>query len=79
VPQLLNGLARETGVEIMTVGPIEPFAIENETYADDYLTDLLANPDYRSMDEVRRRAQKYIKNDHLRDYFVNKAQELLKT
>jgi hypothetical protein len=61
----------------MTVGPIETFTIENEIYADDYLTDLLTRPEYRSMDEVRRRAQKYIENDRLRDYFVNIAQEML--
>jgi hypothetical protein len=63
----------------MPVGPIEPFAIENEQEADAYLSDLLANPDYRSMDEVRSRAQKFIKNVSLRTYFMNKGQELLKS
>jgi hypothetical protein len=63
----------------MPVGPIEPFAIENEHEADAYLRDLLANPDYRSMDEVRRRAEKFIKNEPLKTYFVNRGQELLKS
>ena len=63
----------------MTVGPVEPFAIENELEADDYLRDLLEKPECRSMDEVHRRAQKYIKNDHLKNYFINKAKALLKS
>ena len=62
----------------MPVGPIEPFAIESELEADDYLRDLLANPDYRSMDEVRRRAEKLVKNEPLKNYFINRGQELLK-
>jgi hypothetical protein len=62
----------------MTQGPIEPFAIENEDEADDYLRDLLKHPEYRSMDEVRVRADKYIKDAHLKNYFVNQATDLLK-
>ena len=62
----------------MAVGPIEPFRIESEVVADDYLRDLFKNPEFRSLDEVRVRAQKYIKSDHLRNYFINKASEQLK-
>ncbi len=58
---------------------VEPFIIENESEADNYLKDLLAKPEYRSMDKVTIRAQKYIKDEHLKNYFSNKAKEILKT
>jgi hypothetical protein len=61
----------------MNVGPIQSFMIENETYADDYLTDLLKNPEYRSMDVVRARAAEYIKDPRVKNYFIDKAKELL--
>jgi hypothetical protein len=65
-------------IGIMTVGPIQTFVIDHEIYADDYLRDLLEHPGYRNMDEVRRRAQKLIPDDdRLRNYFVNKGDELL--
>jgi hypothetical protein len=57
----------------MNVGPIQAFMIENESEADTYLTDLLARPEERSMGEVQMRAAKYIKDEHLRNYFINKA------
>jgi hypothetical protein len=57
----------------MTVGPVEPFVIENESEADAYLKDLLAKHEYRSMDEVERRANKLIKDARLKNYFINKA------
>jgi hypothetical protein len=63
-------------VEIMT---IEPFKIENESEADYYLSDLLAKPEYRSMNEVNMRAQKYITDAHLKNYFINKAKGILRT
>ena len=63
----------------MTVGSVEPFAIENEGEADAYLRDLLKHPEFRSMDEVRIRADKYITDAHLKNYFINQATELLKT
>jgi hypothetical protein len=47
--------------------------IENETDADEYLTALLEKPEYRSMDEVHMRAAKYIKDEHVKNYFINKA------
>ena len=61
---------------MMTVGP---FVIENESVADEYLKDLLERPEFRSMDEVKMRAQKYIKDARLKDYFNNKAAEIIKT
>ena len=59
----------------MIVGPIGPYIIESEAEADDYLTALLEKSEYRSMDEVHMRAAKYIKDAHLKDYFINKAKE----
>jgi hypothetical protein len=71
--------SEKAGERTMPVGPIEPFVIENEHEADAYLRDLLANPDYRSMDEVRRREQNIIKTETLKTYFINRGQELLKS
>jgi len=56
---------------------IEPFKIENEGEADEYLAALLAKDEYRSIDEVNLRAGKYITDAHLRVYFVTKAKEML--
>jgi hypothetical protein len=61
------------------VGPVGPFIIEGESEADDYLTALFEKHEYRSMIEVTMRAQKYIKDEHLKNYFINKAEEMLKT
>jgi hypothetical protein len=58
---------------------IAMFMIENESQADDYLKDLLENEEYRSMDEVNRRAQKFIKNETLKDYFINQAKAIFRT
>ncbi len=58
---------------------IGSFGIDNESEADDFLSSLLAEPQYRSMGEVNRRSHKLIKNDHLKDYFVEKAKEILET
>jgi hypothetical protein len=55
----------------------ESFKIENESEADEYLTDLLATPQYRSMNEVQIRAQKYIADQQLRNYFIAKARAIL--
>ena len=62
----------------MTVGPLGPFVIENESDADEYLRALLEKPEYGSMNEVRMRAQKYIKDEHLKNCFITKAKEILK-
>ena len=57
---------------------VQSFVIDNEYEADEYLTALLEKPEYRSMDEVIVRAQKYVKDDCLRIYFINKAKEILR-
>jgi hypothetical protein len=58
---------------------VEPFKIESESEADDYLRALLEKYEYRSMNEVTMRAHKYIEDEHLENYFINKAKEILKT
>jgi transcriptional regulator with XRE-family HTH domain len=63
------------GEEIMKV---ETFKIESEAEADDYLKDLLEKDEYRSMNVVEVRAQELIKDEHLKNYFINKAKEILK-
>lgn len=61
----------------MGVGPIQSFKIESEDEADEYLTDLLKTPAYRSIGEVEARAAKYIKDPQLKNYFITKAQAIL--
>jgi hypothetical protein len=61
----------------MSVGPIRSYVIESESEADDYLRDLFEKPEYRSMDEVQMRAAKYIKDQRLKNYFINKAKAYL--
>lgn len=56
---------------------IESFKIENEEEADAYLEDLLKNPDYRSLDEIKLRAQKLIPNRELANYFIAKGVKIL--
>ena len=61
----------------MPVGPIQTYMIESEDEAHDYLTDLLKTPAYRSIGEVEARAEKYIKDPQLKNYFVTKAKAYL--
>ncbi len=56
---------------------IKPHMIESESEADAYLKDLLTKSEYRSMDEVKMRAQRLIKDENLKNYFINKAKEIL--
>jgi hypothetical protein len=56
---------------------IQAFMIESEAEADDYLRDVLAKPEYRSMSEVELRAHSYISDAGLRKYFTEKAREIL--
>ena len=56
---------------------VEPFKIENESEADEYLRDLLLEPKYRSMHEVEARALKLIADTQLRAYFIDKAKAIL--
>lgn len=58
---------------------VEPFIIESESEADSYLKDLLEKNEYRSIDEIKMRAQKYIKDPNIKNYFINKGKEILKT
>jgi hypothetical protein len=73
-----GGRGSEEGKNRMRVAPVGPFVIENEPEADAYLRDLLEKPENRSMNEVRLRANKCIQDDHLKSYFIKKAQTLLK-
>ncbi len=57
---------------------IESWTIDSEGEADDYLKDLLAKPEYRRLDEVLLRAQKYIPDARIRVYFIDKGKEMLK-
>jgi hypothetical protein len=57
---------------------IESWTIDSEEEANDYLKDLLAKPEYRRVDEVLLRAQKYIPDARIRVYFINKGKEMLK-
>ena len=61
----------------MPVGPIGEFKIENESEADYYLRNLLAQHKYRSMDEVHSRARE-IKDPRIKVHFINKGKEMLK-
>jgi len=58
---------------------VESFRIETESEADDYLKDLLAKPEFRSMDEVAMRAHKLIPDQRIVEYFTNRAREILQT
>jgi hypothetical protein len=57
---------------------VEQFKIENETEAVEYLQDLLKRPEYRSMEEVHIRATEHIPDMHIRRFFIQRAEELLK-
>jgi hypothetical protein len=63
----------------MNVGPIQTYMIENEPEADYYLTSLFDKSEYRSMDVVHVRAAEHIKDERLKNYFINKARELLRS
>jgi len=61
----------------MPVGPIESFVIDDKSIADTYLRDLLAKPEYRTMGEVRMRADKYIQDADIKTYFISEAEKAL--
>lgn len=58
---------------------IEIFKIESESEADAYLKELLEKEEYRSMDEVKMRSQKFIEDENLKNYFIDKARGILKS
>ena len=57
---------------------IKKFVIADESEADDYLKSLLEKHECRSIDEVMIRAREHIKDGHVKNYFINKAKEILK-
>ena len=57
---------------------VEPYTMDSESEADEYLDGLFKEPKNRSMDEVHMRAQKLIKDPNIKKYFVNKAKEMLR-
>jgi hypothetical protein len=79
-PEVVEGLVQHVVAKLAPPHPpVEPFQIENESEADDYLKSLLERPEYRSMGEVKMRAQKYIRDINLKNYFIDKATEILKS
>lgn len=80
-PESVEGLVQDVVAKLAPAHPpaIQSFQIESEAEADDYLKSLLGRQEYRSMDEVRMRAQKYIINVKLKNYFIDKAAEILKS
>lgn len=56
---------------------LEPYIIESKLEADEYLSELLKNEEYRSIEEVHIRAEKYIKDALIKKYFIDKAEEML--
>jgi hypothetical protein len=61
----------------MAVGPINPFAIETEAEVDEFLSELFQKPEYRSLDEAVKRAQKFVTDDQLKAYLIEQARQLL--
>jgi hypothetical protein len=61
------------------ISEIQSFRIDTESDADEYLDELLRDSKYRSMDEIEGRAQTLIKDEKIRDYFVERGKEKLKT
>jgi hypothetical protein len=56
---------------------IMKYMIENEKEADAYLEELLDKKEYRSISEITCRAQDLIKDEALRNYFINKGKDML--
>jgi hypothetical protein len=63
----------------MPIGQTRSFTINSEGEADYCLKELFKIPGYRSMDVVNMNAQAYIANPRIKEYFVKKAKEILKT
>ena len=55
---------------------LSPLKLDNEGDADDYLRDLLAKPENRSLHEVERHAEMRV-SPRLKAYFLAKAREIL--
>jgi hypothetical protein len=61
----------------MTKFDLREFVLENKAEADAYLDELFKKDQYRSIDEVRIRAEKYIRDAIIKKYFIGKAEEML--
>ncbi len=68
----------QIGDRIMSISSVQTYVMDHENEADSYLETLFQNPENRSMDVVHQRAATInFKNDHFRNYFINKGRELL--
>jgi hypothetical protein len=56
---------------------LESYIIESRLEADEYLSELLENEEYRTVEEVHIRAEKYIQDALIKKYFIEKAEEML--
>jgi hypothetical protein len=61
----------------MTNFDLRAFVIDNKEEADAYLDELFKKDQYRSIGEVRVRAEKYIRDAIIKKYFIGKAEEML--
>lgn len=67
------------GWEIMSQSGVMPYTIDDEDEADSYLNAVLQKPEYRSMEEVIIRAQKYARNEHIKQYMIARGQVMLES
>lgn len=56
---------------------IQPFTIDNEADAKDYLSDLLRKPEFQSMSVVEARCAKLVRDPLIKAYFLNQGAEML--
>ncbi|OLP42746.1 hypothetical protein [Rhizobium oryziradicis] len=59
------------------ISSIQSYKISSMAEADEYLSELLSQERYRSLDEIERRAAVYIVDRDIAEYFLNKGRELL--
>jgi hypothetical protein len=62
----------------MAIGATNPFVIETEAEADEFLSELFQRSEYRSLDEAVKRAQRFVSDDRLKAYLIERARQLLK-
>jgi len=56
---------------------VELYVIDTELEADTYLNELFKKENYRSISEVRIRAETYIRGEIIKKYFIAKAEKML--
>jgi hypothetical protein len=56
---------------------VESFKIESEAEADAYLEYLFNDPKHRTMDEATVRAERYIPDERIKNYFLSQAENRL--